>query len=102
MLNSLATPRQERHFPHDQHGHLVDLACRISRTLAVASALARHGRKLDLTGFEDGIGRLCAQTLDLPEPEGRMMLPVLAEVLFQVEQLSALLRRHPGQHGPLC
>jgi hypothetical protein len=102
MLNPMVTPRPERHLPHDQRSRLVDLAGRISRTLGVACVLAQHGRKLDLTGFEDGIGRLCAQTLDLPEPEGRMMLPVLAEVLFQVEQLSALLRRHPGQHGPLC
>jgi hypothetical protein len=102
MLNPLVTPRPERLFPHDQLSPLIDLAGRISRTLAVANALARHGRKLDLTGFEDGIGRLCAQTLDLPQPDGRMMLPVLAEVLFQVEQLYAVLRRHPDQHGPLC
>ncbi len=70
-----------------------DLAARVSRTLGVARALAERGRRLDLAGIEDGIGVLCAQTLDLPPPEARCMLPVLREVLAQLDHLSAALQR---------
>jgi hypothetical protein len=74
-----------------------ELATRVSRTLGVARALAEHGRTLDLAGIEDGIGVLCAQTLDLPNKDARCMLPVLREVLAQLDSLSATLQ----QEAPL-
>ncbi len=67
------------------------LAARVARTLGVARVLAASGRQLDLSGIEDGVGALCAQTLDLPAPEARCMLPVLHEVLDQLNKLSAVL-----------
>ncbi len=70
-----------------------ELATRVVRTLGVARALAERGRRLDLAGIEDGIGVLCAQTLDLPTPDARCMLPVLRAVLAQLECLSAALQR---------
>ncbi len=76
---------------------MAELAERINRTLGVARALAKSGRALDLTGIEDGVGVLCAQTLDLPAGGAREMLPALREVLAQVDMLSMALRREaPG------
>ncbi len=90
-------PHQPPVFPVEPPGQKArwvnDLATRVSRTLGVARALAERGRRLDLAGIEDGIGVLCAQTLDLPTPEARCMLPVLREVLAQLDTLSATLQR---------
>lgn len=71
---------------------LGQLASRLARTLGLARALAQNGRALDLTGIDDGIGMLCAQTLDLEQPEARQMLPLLREVLGQVDALDAAMR----------
>jgi hypothetical protein len=68
------------------------LATRLSRTLAVARALAGNGRTVDLSGVEDGVGRLCAQCLDLPDDEGHIMRPLLIGVLGELDALSAVLR----------
>ena len=73
------------------------LASRLSRTIGLARALAQNGRRVDLTGLEDGIGMLCAQTLDLAPSEGREMLPLLHDVLVQVEALSAALHGTGGE-----
>ena len=84
-------------FPVEPQGlkerRVEELAVRVSRTLGVAHALAKRGRQLDLAGIEDGIGILCAQTLDLPNADARCMLPVLREVLSQLDSLSATLQR---------
>jgi hypothetical protein len=80
--------------PADQKERRVnELAARVLRTLGVARALADRGRRLDLAGIEDGIGVLCAQTLDLPTADGRCMLPVLREVLAHLDSLAAALQR---------
>ena len=80
---------------------LVDLAERISRTVALARALILGGRQLDVTGIDDGVGILCAQTLDLPPEDAGTMLPVLRGVLIQVELLAAALHKPAdGQHLP--
>ena len=75
---------------------LITLAERLSRTLAVARALILAGRAVELAGIEDGIGMLCAKTLDLPSEQARPMLPALFEMRVQVDSLIAALRR-PGQ-----
>jgi len=72
---------------------VVELGSRLARTLGVARALAESGRDLDLRGIEDGVGRLCAQTLDLPPPEARGMVVMLREILAQVDSLSEILAR---------
>ncbi len=71
---------------------LDDLAARLSRTLALSRALIQSGRTLDLTGVEDGVGLLCAQTLDLPPDEARALLPALHDLLWQLDQVSAAVR----------
>jgi len=75
---------------------LVIYAGRLGRTLAVARALVISRRAIDLEGVQDGVGMLCAQTLDLPLAEARLMLPVLRELLAQVDTLSAVLRSCHG------
>jgi hypothetical protein len=72
---------------------VADMGSRLSRTLGIARALAESGRQLDLRGFEDGVGQLCAQTLDLPSAEGRGMIFMLHEILGQINTLTEILSR---------
>jgi hypothetical protein len=72
---------------------LIELSGRIQRTLGIATALVDGGRILDLSGIDDGIGILCAQTLDLAPGEARVMLPYLNAVLAQADRLSDAIRR---------
>jgi hypothetical protein len=75
---------------------LALLAERLSRTLAVARALSMAGRHVDLSGIQDGIGLLCAKTLDLPRADARLLLPALHEVMAQIDSLSRALRPPGG------
>jgi hypothetical protein len=75
---------------------LTVLAERLSHTLALARALVLGGRTLDLTGVDDGVGMLCAQTLDLPTAQARAMLPVLHGVLGQIDLLMSALPGRPA------
>jgi hypothetical protein len=78
---------------------VADMGSRISRTLGIARALAESGRELDLRGIEDGVGRLCAQTLDLPSAEAHGMVFMLREILTQVDALTAILAREARADG---
>jgi len=75
---------------------LITLAERLNRTAAVARALILAGRTVDLAGIEDGVGLLCAKTLDLPRDQGRHVLPSLLAVLDQLTSLTAALH-NPGE-----
>ena len=86
---SNAEPAQPLGIPLDRKQRLSVLASRLSRTIGVARALAQNGRTVDLTGLDDGIGLLCAQTLDLGLQDGRELLPLLHDVLAQVNALTA-------------
>ncbi len=81
---------------------LSDLASRLARTIGLARALVQGGRQLDLTGIDDGIGVLCAQTLDLPPDQAQMMLPLLWDMRTQIDSLTAALRggASPSGHRP--
>ena len=84
----------------DRPQRLTVLASRLCRTIGIARALAQNGRTVDLTGLDDGIGTLCAQTLDLPAQEGRALLPLLAEMLQQVNTLTAALHEAQAAQAP--
>jgi hypothetical protein len=74
------------------------LADDIGHAIAVARALVRQGRRLDLAGLDQRVGRLCAQTLDLgPEP-ARRMRPRLLALMTELERLDELLAP-PGSDG---
>jgi hypothetical protein len=83
---------------------VAELGSRLSRTLGVARALAESGRQLDLRGIEDGVGQLCAQTLDLPPQDAHGMVFMLREILAQVDALLEILARGrlPGCRGQSC
>ena len=82
--------------PRGLPARLIGLAERLTRTLAVARALVMAGRPLDLTGFDDGIGMLCAQTLDLPTEDARAMRPVLLGLMENVNQLAEIFTQKLG------
>jgi len=79
---------------------VADLAARLLRTLGVARALAESGRQLDLRGIEDGVGQLCAQTLDLPAMQAHGMALRLREILIQVDALTEIFSRHRRSSTP--
>ena len=78
---------------------LSELAERLARTVGLARALVQGGRHLDLTGIDDGVGVLCAQTLDLPPDQARSMLPLLWGVREQVSSLTAALHTCAAPSG---
>ncbi len=77
---------------------LTALAAHLSRSIALARGLILGGRLIDVTGIDDRVGVLCAQTLDLSPEDASEMLPALRGVLTQVELLAAALPKSAG--GP--
>lgn len=67
---------------------VAGLADQVAGTLRLAGALARGGRRLDLAGLDQMIGRLCAQALDLPPDQGRRLRPRLAALLADLDRLA--------------
>ena len=67
---------------------LNTLADRLTRTVSVARALVSAGRLIDLSGLEDGVGMLCAQTLDMDAVEARDMLGPMIELRAQIDSLT--------------
>ena len=86
----------ERDVPAGRETALIELAQRLVRVMGVARALVGSGRRLDLTGIDDGVGMLCAQVLDLAPLEGLHLVPHLCEVRAQAEALCAALHAHEG------
>ena len=70
-------------------------ADRLVRILRVARSLARAHRAVDIVGFDGLVGRLCAQSLDLPLQDGPRMRPRLAALLKEMAALEAALTRPP-------
>ncbi len=77
-------------------GEAARLADGIARSLSVARALVRGGRQVDLAGIQDGVGRLCAKSLDLEPAEARAMLPALEEVRLQLDALTGAMLAAAG------
>lgn len=64
-----------------------DMAKGASAMLSIAEALVAAGNRVDLTGFETEMARLCAGILALPKPEGQALAPALAALRDQLERL---------------
>jgi thymidine phosphorylase len=67
---------------------LTTLAERLTRTISVARALVGAGRLVDLSGLEDGVGLLCAKTLDMDVADSRDMLAAMIELRAQIDSLT--------------
>lgn len=67
------------------------LAGKAVGALRLAGALAQGGRRLDLAGLDQMVGRLCAQALDLPPAQGRMVRPLLLALLRELDALGVRL-----------
>lgn len=68
------------------------LAAALEGTLRTCQALLDARRPVDLTGFADRVGRLCAACLDLPPEQGRLLRHALAELLARLDLAEAALR----------
>ena len=64
----------------------------LRKTIAVATALTKARRRIDLAGLEQAVGVLCAKTLDLMPDEGRALRPALINL---VQALDALIAAMP-------
>lgn len=60
-------------------------------TLAVAAALAGEGRRVDLTGLENEVGRLCAAALAAPRGAAPALRLRLEALLRDLDRLCAAL-----------
>ena len=73
----------------DVAGYIADLL----KTIALATALTKAGRRVDLAGLEHAVGVLCAKTLDLMPNEGRALRPALIELVRALDALMAAMPR---------
>jgi len=69
----------------------------LSHMLRMTCALVARGRTVDLTGIERQVGLLCAKTLDLPPEDGRVLRPLLINLLGDLDTLSHALRQQTTQ-----
>jgi hypothetical protein len=79
--------------PETTGRHAVALAeltaADVEATLRIATALSRAGRRMDLSGLDDEIGRLCAGVIDLPVEVGNTMRARLIGILDALDRLAA-------------
>jgi hypothetical protein len=78
---------------------VLALAEELTKTIDLACALAASGRAIDLAGFDDEVGLLCAKSLDLPPDEGRSMRPHLIALSSAMEALSRVLSANAAPSG---
>ena len=71
------------------------LAKALYATIGVACALARMGRRLDLTGLDTQVGFLCAKALDLNPEDGRELHQELIAMRLGLASLAELMRLIP-------
>lgn len=63
----------------------------VATMLRLARGMVAAGRRVNLDGMDQMIGRLCARCLDLPPEEGRILRPRLAELLSEIDALHGVL-----------
>ena len=75
-------------YPIDQ---LRAVANALGRTAAMASALARAGRRIDLTGLDAQVALVCVKALDLPPEQGCVVRMDLVLLLAELDALAGAL-----------
>lgn len=63
----------------------------VAGLLRIARGMIDVGRRVQLDGLDQMVGRLCARCLDLPPEEGRALRPRLAALLAEIDALHATL-----------
>lgn len=63
----------------------------VAAMLRLARGMVAAGRRVNLDGMDQMVGRLCARCLDLPPEEGRVLRPRLAELLCEIDALHTVL-----------
>ena len=66
----------------------------LDATIGVAHRLVKAGKTIDLTGFQEEVGFVCARALDLPPNEGRTLRLALSKLLQAAEALNSALSAH--------
>ncbi len=61
------------------------------RSIGITRVLAEAGREVDLAGFTDAVGLLCARALDLSPETGQHAWPLLDAVLHALDHAHAAL-----------
>jgi hypothetical protein len=64
---------------------------RLLGVLRITRTLAEARRAVDIAGFDGLVGRLCAQSLDLPPEDGRKLRPRLIALLDELSRLERAL-----------
>ncbi|HEY7576633.1 MAG TPA: hypothetical protein VH855_03475 [Acetobacteraceae bacterium] len=85
--------------PCDPLAAVRAMADELTQTIVMARALASSGRCVDLTGFDQQVGLLCAKTLDLPPDAGRRLRPDLIVLSGALETLSRVLAEQAAPSG---
>jgi hypothetical protein len=65
----------------------------VANMLRLARGMVQSGRRVELEGLDQMVGRLCARCLDLPPEEGRALRPRLAALLVEIDALNASLNQ---------
>ena len=79
---------------HNAGAEVEALAQQVRQIMALARGLASAGRPVELLGLDRTVGVLCAKMLDLPTEQGRGTRLALADLLSELDALSATL--HAG------
>lgn len=70
----------------------------VAAMLRLACGMVAAGRRVNLDGMDQMVGRLCARCLDLPPEEGRVLRPRLAELLSEIDALHVVLAGQGEDH----
>ncbi len=97
--DDLATLLFTRADPDAERNAATAMAASVTRTLRMAATLAEAGRKIDITGLENWVGRLVARTLDLEPADGRLLRPTLISLLADLDRLEHMVRSRMPEAG---
>ena len=75
----------------DRADKLRTLAEGLAGTVRLLRVMAEARRTVDLDGLESRVGLLCAQAFDLSPVQGTGMVPSLAAVLAEIDELAKTL-----------
>ena len=78
---------------HSNLDAMRGLGVNLSHLLRMTRALVAGGRSVDICGLDRQIGLLCAKTLDLPPADGRVLRPMLRDLLTDLDALSVVLEQ---------